>query len=45
MRLMRIGQVCSERPVILTAEGRYFDLSDVTDDVDPRSSRAVALIG
>ncbi|MDG4820534.1 fumarylacetoacetate hydrolase family protein [Asanoa sp. WMMD1127] len=35
MRLMRIGPAGAERPVLLDASGRHFDLSGVTPDIDP----------
>jgi 2-keto-4-pentenoate hydratase/2-oxohepta-3-ene-1,7-dioic acid hydratase in catechol pathway len=35
MRLMRIGAAGAERPVLLDASGRHFDLSGVTADIDP----------
>jgi 2-keto-4-pentenoate hydratase/2-oxohepta-3-ene-1,7-dioic acid hydratase in catechol pathway len=31
---MRVGPVGQERPVVLTAEGRHFDLTPVTSDID-----------
>ncbi|MFV5996877.1 fumarylacetoacetate hydrolase family protein [Streptomyces sp. NPDC056231] len=34
MRLMRIGEPGHERPVLVRPEGRHYDLSDVTDDID-----------
>lgn len=34
MRLMRIGSAGSERPYACTSDGRYFDISSVTRDVD-----------
>lgn len=34
MRLLRIGEPGAERPVLLTADGRYLDLSALTDDID-----------
>jgi 2-keto-4-pentenoate hydratase/2-oxohepta-3-ene-1,7-dioic acid hydratase in catechol pathway len=34
MRLMRVGDVGRERPVLLIGDGRHFDLSPVTADID-----------
>ncbi|MFI6879052.1 fumarylacetoacetate hydrolase family protein [Streptomyces sp. NPDC050400] len=34
MRLMRIGPAGRERPVLAAPDGRHFDLSPVTDDID-----------
>ncbi|WP_372349286.1 fumarylacetoacetate hydrolase family protein [Streptomyces sp. KL116D] len=34
MRLMRIGPAGRERPVLAVPDGRHFDLSPVTDDID-----------
>ncbi|MFE7711667.1 fumarylacetoacetate hydrolase family protein [Streptomyces sp. NPDC057486] len=34
MRLMRIGEPGHERPVLVRPEGRHYDLSGVTDDID-----------
>lgn len=34
MRLMRIGELGRERPVVLSEENRYFDLRPLTEDVD-----------
>ncbi|MFB7221546.1 fumarylacetoacetate hydrolase family protein [Streptomyces sp. NPDC056227] len=34
MRLMRIGEPGHERPVLACPEGRHYDLSGVTDDID-----------
>lgn len=34
MKLMRIGEPGAERPVLHTDDGRYFDLSGVTADID-----------
>lgn len=36
MRLMRVGPVGRERPVIGTPDGRWFDLTGVTDDIEGR---------
>jgi 2-keto-4-pentenoate hydratase/2-oxohepta-3-ene-1,7-dioic acid hydratase in catechol pathway len=35
MKLMRVGAVGAERPVVLTEGGRCLDLSPVTADIDP----------
>ena len=34
MRLMRLGPPGAERPALLSAQGRYFDLSGLTDEID-----------
>lgn len=34
MRLLRVGPVGAERPVLQDADGRHFDLSPVTADID-----------
>lgn len=34
MRLMRIGEPGHERPVLVCPEGRHYDLSGITDDID-----------
>ena len=34
MRFMRVGERGRERPVVLDADGRAFDLSPLTADVD-----------
>jgi 2-keto-4-pentenoate hydratase/2-oxohepta-3-ene-1,7-dioic acid hydratase in catechol pathway len=34
MRLMRVGEPGSERPVLFAADGRHFDLSRLTADID-----------
>jgi len=34
MKLMRVGPVGAERPVLAGADGRYYDLSGVTGDID-----------
>jgi 2-keto-4-pentenoate hydratase/2-oxohepta-3-ene-1,7-dioic acid hydratase in catechol pathway len=34
MKLMRVGPIGAERPVLAGADGRYFDLSGVTADID-----------
>jgi 2-keto-4-pentenoate hydratase/2-oxohepta-3-ene-1,7-dioic acid hydratase in catechol pathway len=34
MKLMRIGARGAERPVVLHPDGRYLDLSALTDDID-----------
>jgi 2-keto-4-pentenoate hydratase/2-oxohepta-3-ene-1,7-dioic acid hydratase in catechol pathway len=34
MKLMRVGPVGAERPVLAGADGRHFDLSGVTADID-----------
>ena len=34
MRLMRIGAIGAERPVVMTENGEHFDLTGITDDVD-----------
>jgi 2-keto-4-pentenoate hydratase/2-oxohepta-3-ene-1,7-dioic acid hydratase in catechol pathway len=35
MRLMRVGPVGKERPVVYAENGRYLDLGGVTNDLDP----------
>ncbi|MFE4453980.1 fumarylacetoacetate hydrolase family protein [Streptomyces sp. NPDC056796] len=42
MRLMRTGEPGRERPVLLSPEGRHYDLSGVTDDIDGAFLAALA---
>ncbi|MEU0127731.1 fumarylacetoacetate hydrolase family protein [Streptomyces sp. NPDC006289] len=42
MRLMRIGEPGHERPVLVRPEGRHYDLSGITDDVDGAFLAALA---
>ncbi|MEU1351529.1 fumarylacetoacetate hydrolase family protein [Streptomyces sp. NPDC005795] len=42
MRLMRIGEPGHERPVVVNPEGRHYDLSGITDDVDGAFLSALA---
>ena len=34
MRLMRIGDAGAERPVLYAGDGRHYDLTPVTADID-----------
>ena len=34
MKLMRIGAVGAERPVVMTESGEHYDLTGLTDDID-----------
>jgi 2-keto-4-pentenoate hydratase/2-oxohepta-3-ene-1,7-dioic acid hydratase in catechol pathway len=34
MKLMRVGAVGSEVPVVLSGDGRHYDLRELTDDID-----------
>lgn len=53
MRLLRLGEPGRERPVLLAADGRHFDLTGVVDDLDrgfwlnqgPDAVRAAAAAG
>ncbi|AXE76814.1 fumarylacetoacetate hydrolase family protein [Streptomyces atratus] len=42
MRLMRIGEPGHERPVLVCPEGRHYDLSGITDDIDGAFLAALA---
>ncbi|MGW8889616.1 fumarylacetoacetate hydrolase family protein [Streptomyces sp. NPDC055749] len=42
MRLMRVGEPGHERPVLVCPEGRHYDLSAITDDIDGAFLTALA---
>ncbi|MFI9627692.1 fumarylacetoacetate hydrolase family protein [Streptomyces sp. NPDC052042] len=42
MRLMRIGEPGRERPVLAHSDGRHYDLSGITDDIDGTFLAALA---
>lgn len=42
MRLMRIGEPGHERPVLVCPEGRHYDLSGITEDIDGAFLAALA---